>query len=567
MLFTFACLASDFNELSSLERSLVNDGLERLKLHAEHHPAHKTVRKIHVITWAPFSTKEGFLTVFNHLHINSKDASIRRNIFQQEGKLYDDALVRDSELALREDPLVRSVAVIVPTRHDDNLPHEIDLLVATKDIVSLRPNFSFAGSFAHLDKMSISIGEYNFLGMGQSIAVHYDLKIGTHVWSASFLDPNFLGSSWELFIKPSFIFDRDSRKWDGSLGNMHIEKPLRNEVDRYSYGIDISYGARSVMEFNGKKIRQLEVPTPKGNRFVDRKYRGRYGKGSIFGRSSFGRTYKKEIFSRYTLNVKRPILLPSTNIDENTKEYLRNNLLPRNEVESYITLGFSYFHNRYLTLYDYENFKLQETKRIGPSFMISNDFSTVPLLFSDDNFLRPDVKLSYTHPWRNDSFAQFSAHASTRFQDRFEDNMYKLSTSWVSPRIYHWGRVVFDARLSILHRNRDNEKFTLGAGSGVRGVESSYYFGERAFRANLEFRSAPLDIWILYIGAVAFYDVGAAASRFNKLNPTHALGVGLRFLTPQVSSVLFRIDFAFPIYGPGRNQHVLIPSFGTGQAF
>ncbi len=41
--------------------------------------------------------------------------------------------------------------------------------------------------------------------------------------------------------------------------------------------------------------------------------------------------------------------------------------MPRNELESYVSLGAAYFQNKFLTLYDYNNFKLQEVKIAWPS--------------------------------------------------------------------------------------------------------------------------------------------------------------------------------------------------------
>jgi outer membrane translocation and assembly module TamA len=77
----------------------------------------------------------------------------------------------------------------------------------------------------------------------------------------------------------------------------------------------------------------------------------------------------------------------------------------------------------------------------------------------------------------------------------------------------------------------------------------------------------PFDWWIFHFGGVVFYDVGAAFDKWHEANATHAIGVGLRFLAPQISAVLFRVDVAFPIYGQGKEHHVVVPSFGTGQAF
>ena len=95
--------------------------------------------------------------------------------------------------------------------------------------------------------------------------------------------------------------------------------------------------------------------------------------------------YKKEFFVRYGYNIKRPALLGEVDNDQK-RAYIVKHLLPKDEFESFVTLGLSYFHNRYLTLYDYDNYKLQELKRLGPTLTVSNDFAFRTPLMSDRVF-------------------------------------------------------------------------------------------------------------------------------------------------------------------------------------
>lgn len=564
---SLSCEATLYGDLSSLERDLVEVGLATFDLVPEDKPENKVVGKIHILTISPFTDDSGFLTVFNHLHINSREEIVRRQLYQKEGEIYDPGAVRDSELALRGLNLIRSMAVIIPVKAISEKRNEIDLLVVTRDLLSLRPSFSFKGSIDLLTNATVSLGEYNFLGYNKSIVGIYEMQQGQHIWAASYFDPRLFGSSLQLSLKPSIVLLRDTFKYDGIMGDFKIERPLLSEKDKWGFGVDLTYGSRSVIDFNGSKVRTFEIPTSNGVERFEHKYRWRNGKGSLFGKYSLGRTYKKEFFARYGFNVKRPSIPSDVDVDEAKKQFILKNLLPKDEFESFITLGFSYFHNKFLTLYDYDNFKLIETKRTGPVITLSNDFSTRAVLFSDHDFLRPELKVTYLQQIYNDSFAYLSISTSNRYDGSFQDNIYKYGVTLVSPKILNAGRMVFDGRLSTMDRNRDNQKFVLGSDSGIRGVESRYYSGEKGFRTNLELRSAPLELWIFHIGAVIFYDVGAAFDEWHKANATHAIGLGLRFLAPQISAVPFRVDLAFPIYGKGRDYHVVVPSFGTGQAF
>lgn len=561
-------IATYYDELSSLEKRSVDDGLVLYDLVPVNDAQGLKINSIYVVTSSPFSEDARFLTIFNKLHVNTKDDVIRQAIFQKGGEIFDEALVRDSELYLRVLGLVRSLAVIVPVKSKVLARDgEVDLLVATRDILSLRPSFNFKGSVNTLTNFMLTLGEHNFLGYNKSISGIYEYQQSGHIFSARYFDPMLFKSRFELTLRPSIIFSRHNLKFDGFLSDLRLERPLDFETDRFGYGIDLSYGSRPIIDFNGSKVRKFGIPSVNGSEAFDKKYRWRYGRNSLFGRVSFGRTYKNEIFFGYSLNIKRPSIPKEFNLDKEQQAYFTKHVLPRNELESFITVGYSYFHNEFLTLYDYDNFKLQEVKRIGPSVSVANDFSAEPILFSDHNFLRPELKLSYTQTLTKDSFLQGFLSTSNRFDGAFNDNVYKYGLSIVSPKIFDFGRLVVEGRLSLLYNNRDNQKFSLGSDSGVRGVGSRYYSGEKGFRGNVEFRSAPLDLWIFHAGLVVFYDVGAAFDKWHEANATHALGLGFRFLTPQLSSLPFRFDLAFPIYGKGRHDHVIVPSFGTGQAF
>ena len=563
-LWSQSSLCTLYSQLSDFERKAVNQAMAAYNLEPENEPENKIVAHIYVFTQEPFTKEAGFLAFLNHLHINTKEDIIRRELFVKIDDAYDSALIQNSELALRRLAFVRSMAIIVPMR--TSKPGEISLLVATRDILSLRPNFSFSASSWTLRDLEllISLGEYNLLGYNKALSGSYELKQGMHIFSSRYFDPNLFGSRFEFMLRPGLIFARDTFKLDGFLAEFELKRPLISMTEKWGYGIEGQLGAKPVIDFKGGYIRKYKSSNGEE---IERRYRWAYGEGKVYLRRSFGSIHKKEIFANYTINIKRPSVPQDLILSEASREEFIKKVLPRNELESFINLGAAYFQNRFLTLYDYNNFKLQEVKTLGPAIKISNDFASRLLLFSDHSFLRPHYSLAYTQDFSPDSFIMLSTSGTNRWDRGWTDNTFKAGLSVVSPHLFKLARIIIDARLSMTLNNRDNQKYTLGSDSGLRGVESRFYSGAKAFRTNLELRSKPLDIWILHAGLVVFYDTGAAFNRWKDANATHSVGLGLRVLAPQLSSDLFRIDLGFPVYGRGVGRHTVVPSLGLGQAF
>src|SRR5579871_612810 len=289
-----------YNELSSLEKSVVDQGLKAYGLAPIESVQDQSVSKIYVLTESPFSQDSGLLTTFNYLHINSQEQIIRRDVFQKEGEPFSETLIRDSELALRRQGNVRSLAVIVPVvpkdhRHKD----QVDLLVVTKDIVSLRPTFDYRGSFDTLTYLMVALGENNFLGLNKAIAAIYEYQQGGHILSASYSDPRLFGSPLQFKIRPSIILKRHTFDYDGFMGEVSLERPLLTEEERFGYGLSTSFGSKPVTDFRGNRIRTLDIPKKDGSITRVERYRYRYGTGLIYGLWSFGRMYKNDVSLSY----------------------------------------------------------------------------------------------------------------------------------------------------------------------------------------------------------------------------------------------------------------------------
>ncbi len=172
--------ASLYSELSSLEKALVDEALERYDLTPIDSAENKSIHNIYIYTGSPFAENAGFLRTFNSLHVNTKDYIILRDIFQKPADIYESSMIKDSELSLRKRGQVRSISVIIPVVSKNTKSGKVDLLVATKDLLSLGLQFNFSGNASNITNIMVSLAENNFLGRNKSMGVSYEMQQGAH---------------------------------------------------------------------------------------------------------------------------------------------------------------------------------------------------------------------------------------------------------------------------------------------------------------------------------------------------------------------------------------------------
>jgi hypothetical protein len=80
-------------------------------------------------------------------------------------------------------------------------------------------------------------------------------------------------------------------------------------------------------------------------------------------------------------------------------------------------------------------------------------------------------------------------------------------------------------------------------------------------RGNLEYRTLPLVIESVHIGAVAFYDAGSVYASLKNVQFHQSVGAGLRVLIPQFNRTPFCIDVGFPLQG----GFSVLATYGTEQ--
>ncbi len=113
--------------------------------------------------------------------------------------------------------------------------------------------------------------------------------------------------------------------------------------------------------------------------------------------------------------------------------------------------------------------------------------------------------------------------------------------------------------------DRPEYQYFLGGFNIIRGFLHRRFYGPAYWFGNAELRIPSLDTRWIALQHVAFFDAAAAGARDTFITELDgaSVGIGLRFLSPKVYSLLGRIDYAWPVYGDGGSAL----SFGAGQFF
>ncbi len=191
---------------SSLEKLSIHRTLAELALEVEPAPWGKKIGQIRVYNEDVFAEKN-WLRFFNVFHYTTTDASIRNQLTIDAGQPWNDELIAESARNLK-DPLFTSVVALVPTKAAD--PSQVDLLVVTRDIWSLRLNSKLDLIEGSLTGLQISLSENNFLGRRKTLAFSVNLDQASVLTGPLYIDKNFLGKHLDFRAQVARIYTRQS---------------------------------------------------------------------------------------------------------------------------------------------------------------------------------------------------------------------------------------------------------------------------------------------------------------------------------------------------------------------
>lgn len=552
--------------LGSFEREALQRALAARGLRLEANPYGKVVRRLHVVNHDVFGPEEGFLRWFNVFHRTSREHVVEREVLLRPGQMWDDALVDETRRRLR-DPLFTSLAVIAPVVAEGGGPGEVDVLVVTRDVWSLRTNLRFEFQESVVSLLSISLAENNLFGYRKHISLVFDMDLGTYTLGPQYIDRNMAGTRLQLIGKVDAIFNRDTSEFEGTKSVASFGYPLWSL--RREWGAGITFG-----HFDG--VRRAYGPGPRVASVVyvdpdtgeEQILPYEYDERDLNIESSVVRQLGERVKHRVTvghqLDVQRPEVRDNFPGDDAARAAFVQEILPRSERASLLFARYSFFTPVYRTYRNMDSFDLGEDQQLGPDATAQVGAAMEPI-GSEATFQTGSLTAGWTFPIGDDAVARVSAGAAGRLEDgELIDKLVTATVAGVSP-VLLWSRLATRFTWSRRRDETSNRTFSLGGDTGLRGYAIGEFRTVGAnpvrFLGNVELRTLPLRVLFTRAGGVLFWDFGHAADCYGgcetPLRLYHDIGIGIRALIPQLQPYVLRLDWAIPLTGtaagfPGR---------------
>jgi hypothetical protein len=555
--------ATPLDRFGPYEKDAIQIALDRRSLAIDPSPEGKRLGTIHVQPLPVFPPGAGFLQNLNALHRTTRPEIIRRELLIAPGQPWSMELVRESERNVR-DAFVINLVVIVPIQA--SAEGIVDALVVTRDVWSLRTNSEFENQAGTFTFLSLSLAENNLLGWRKQAALVFEMDQGAFSLGPRYFDPNVLGSRLQLLVRPRLVFARETGELEGSQSETALTYPLWSLTRRWGGLVELTHRKAVTRVFQGDDLATFDNPETPEIEELPHEYRISAARMALEATRALGDRVKHHLTIGHEAAFVRPTLLPDFPGDGVAAEAFTRLVLPRSEQISAIVGRYRVFTPRFVTYRDVNTYDLPEYEQIGPDATIEIAVAS-EALGSTNDFLRYRTAVGWTLDLIADGFIRFGGGASGRWAgDQIIDRQIDVVLFAASPMILESARIVLGVAMAIQDNVEDNKLFIIGGDTGLRGYQVGAFTGTSFARANLEIRTRPVPLWFMRAGALAFVDIGHAASSFAALDLHSDVGVGVRLLAPQAAKELYRLDWAVATRGSNRGLPGRI-SLGYEHAF
>jgi len=545
--------ATQANTYSAYERGAVAVALKNYRATPDPSPEGKLLEGIDIVTLDVFEPRDPVPNVFDIFHTTSKRYVIAREVLLTAGERYQQSLVDDSVRNLRGLPQL-SLVLAIPTK--GSAPDRVRLLVITKDVWSLRPNWDFQLANGGIFMLSAQPAETNVAGTQTIANLNFILNPAQVILGAEYTNYRVDGTRIEIQPNANIVWSRTTGSPEGSYGGLVTGQPLFSPRAEWAWDASVSWTNFIYHRFDNAETAYYTDPATKVS--IPYAFLGQLYNAQVTLTRSFGWSTKHDLTlgmsaarSDYStvgsdlLDAGGGLLNPSPAATERTLDDFRAAAIPVSNERVGPFVQYHTYAKSYVHLLDFETLGLQEDFRLGHEAFV-NVYPVTRALGSSSDFLGVDASLLYT--WKmGDGLARVAAESITEAESTSLPNAsIQPSVHVVSPTALV-GRFVFDAQLLYRYRNELNQVSFLGGDTRLRGYPTEQFAGKDMVNMNLEFRTRSIDVLTAQLGLVGFYDAGDAFNGFSQLHPYDSVGVGGRILFPQLDRLVFRVDVGFPV--------------------
>jgi hypothetical protein len=560
--------AAEVAGLGSLERQAVEEALAARGLAVDPVPQGKVIGQIHVMNLPVFSGRDWMFQWFNFLHWTTREGTIRREALFAPGQLYDEELIDETTRNLRLDPSYSSVVVILPVVAA--APGQVDVLIVTRDVWSLRLNTDFEVQQGRLVLFTGSLAENNLFGRRKRLALVFEMDQGVMALGPTYVDPNIAGTRLTLSTSVRALFQREGGALEGSSSSTVFAYPLYSLASRWQASIAAAHfnGVRRVFVGNDlARVDFLDTPEVESVPWV---YRVRSFGATTAVVRQFGRSVIQRVSGGHEYSVVRPSFTSDFPDDPQLRARFARLRFPRSERVSDLFVGYNVFTPRYRPYRDLDSFDLREDRRLGPS-ADARIARAARVLGGDGDFYRLSAGAGWAFAAAG-GYQSLAARWGARLEGgRLVDHLLSVGTYLTSPVMAGVVRVVANGGATVLLDDTQRVVYALGGDTGLRGYTIGDLQGQTVALGHLEVRSLPLSIASFRLGGLVFCDAGDAAGALDPVSSAGGalaravrslgalalktdVGLGLRLLIPQLNSYVLRVDWAFATVSTPRTR-------------
>lgn len=507
----------------------------------------------------------------NWLHIETREATVRKLLLFNEGETVTPLQVQESERFLRSQNFLSDASIEISSDSGKNIA-----TVTTSDnwTLAIPASIGFSGSewsYANLN-WGIGIQESNFLGLGQKLGFYFGHDEFRDMWQVEYGDPHFLFrynhldflysyntdgylAYWKMYIP---FLSRGQNQWAYTL------EGLKNKRYAYYYGsgklppgatlYETTKSLDSLPLYNGKKAMQLM----KVRDFIDDSLSFRFSRsfGGIYRKLYIGATYDYRYTSATEGTLYRYVFTDGKNAYAIDSSTAYNDWLAE-EKDSRLGLYIKFSNIRYEKIKNLHNVKWTEDIEKGYEIkaQISKNYEQIG---ANNNDIRLDL-------WTSLMLGRQMHHLTLKTETNFyldhgkqHDYYGKISGEYIFHPTNHLSTAL-SGLVDLYENTRYGKQLSLGGSNGFAGFPTGFYAGQARVFANLEQRYfSDFELATLRPVFAVFGSVGETAwdlEDINRKDLIYLTGFGIRLAqTKSISRLINKFDVSIPLNGVRKGE-------------
>jgi hypothetical protein len=460
--------------------------------------------------------------LMNRLHVQTRDAVIKRQLLFDSGEPYRRQLLDESERILRATAYLHDAHITAIACDGDT----VDILVETRDVWTLKPGISLSRSGGE-NRTSFDIQEDNFLGRGSSIRFLRRIDEERRTSEVGYSAQN-LGGRW--IALDTTVADRS----DGHAFEFGLERPF--------YALDVRWaaGARVLHERREDGVYALGDEIGKFRHDIE--YHELYG------------GWSRGLVDGWAQRWLAGMVYDNRGFDE-VPDLPQLGLIPEARRLSYPFVEYQLLEDGFLRAENLD--QIQRTEDVALGLQLWLRLGLLSPSFGADRrgaLFSALAGRGFGDPMH--ALWHYSAHAHGRFDGGELNNLLAGgSAQWY---LRQSGRRLLFASLrgDISHDLDLDNPLEIGGDAGLRGYPLRYQRGTARAQFTIEQRYfTDYYLWRLFrVGGAVFFDAGRVWGSdpygSENLGLLKDVGFGLR-LSSTRSSIgrMIHVDFAFPLDG------------------